>query len=342
MNTGISKIIGERYEIVALLGEGGFSRTYLANDLSQSGVQYAVKHFTFSSTKPSAVTTAKQLFQREVNILKKLNGHPHIPSFFEYVEEHQEFYLIQQYIQGNTLSEKIESRTKLEEAEVIKIVDKLINILLFVHENSIIHRDIKPDNIIIDRNDNVFLIDFGAVKEFIAHNTRLQKPGTKIYTQGYAPLEQMRGYPQFNSDIYALGMTAIEALTGLEPQALTLDSLGEVVWRDKAEVSDWLASILSKMVRYEFSLRYQSVEEVRQDLDATPPINFVKTKVIAPSVNLYQISNESTGNIILYTLMGVLSIVAILYAAGLLPEKRDNEPRRQQSLLREIVFNLDV
>jgi len=343
MNTGISKILGGRYEVVALLGEGGFSRTYLANDLRQSGVQYAVKHFTFSSTNQSEVVTAKQLFQREVTILKNLNGHPQIPKFFEYLEENQEFYLIQQYILGNTLSKEIKFRQKLEESEVIKILDKLISILLFVHRNNIIHRDIKPDNIILAQNDNLFLIDFGAVKEIIAKNTRLQQPGTQIYTQGYAPVEQMRGYPQFNSDIYALGMTAIEALTGLEPQALTLDTLGEVVWRDQADVSDWLASILSKMIRYEFSVRYQSVEEVLKDLNTTPSAqNYLITKAIASSVNPYQISSESTSNIILYALMVVLSIMAIFYAAGLVPEKKDTEQKRQQSSLLETTLSLDV
>ncbi|MBD2203923.1 serine/threonine protein kinase [Calothrix sp. FACHB-1219] len=343
MNTGISKIIGGRYEIVTLLGEGGFSKTYLANDLLQSGMHYAVKHFTFSSTKASAVNTAKNLFQREVNILQKLNGHPNIPSFFEYVEENQEFYLIQQYIQGNTLSEKIQSQQNLEESEVIQIIDKLINILEFVHENNIIHRDIKPDNIIIDKDDNLFLIDFGAVKEFIAQNTQLQKPGTQIYTQGYAPIEQMRGYPRFNSDIYALGMTAIEALTGLEPQALTLDIYGEIVWRDKAEVSDWLANILSKMVRYEFSTRYQTVIEIKRDLNPNQSAtNLVPTQAIAPSLNIYQTSNESTSNMILYTIMGVLSIVAILYAAGLLPGTRNTQPKRQQALLLETALISNV
>ncbi|BAY28861.1 serine/threonine protein kinase [Nostoc carneum NIES-2107] len=343
MNTGISKILGGRYEIVALLGEGGFSRTYLANDLFQSGVQYAVKHFTFSSSNQNEVVTAKQLFQREVTILKNLNGHPQIPKFYEYLEENQEFYLIQQYIQGNTLSKKIKSRQKLEEPEVIKILDKLINILLFVHSNNIIHRDIKPDNIIVDDHDNLFLIDFGAVKEIIVKNTRLQKPGTQIYTQGYSPVEQMRGYPQFNSDIYALGMTAIEAITGLEPQALTIDSLGEVVWRDKADVSNWLASILSKMVSYESSARYQSVTELQQafnlSLSATKLPN---TKMMAASLNPYSTSGESISNIILYLILSLLSIIAILYAAGLLPEKRDNELKKQQSLLPETALIMDV
>ncbi len=343
MNTGISKIISRRYEIVALLGEGGFSKTYLANDLFQSGVQYAVKHFTFSSTKQSEVAIAKELFQREVIILEKLNGHPQIPKFFQYVEENQEFYLIQQYIQGNTLSQEIKSRQKLKEPEVIKILDKLINILVFVHSNNVIHRDIKPDNIILDKHDNLFLIDFGAVKEFIVNNTRLQKPGTQIYTQGYAPVEQIRGFPQPNSDIYALGITIIEALTGLEPQFLPIDNLGEVIWRDKANVSDWLASILTKMVRYESQVRYQSVEEILKDLDTlSTASNSSITQVIAPPVNPYPITGESTSNIILYVLMVVLSIIAIMYAAGLLPGKKDTQPKRQQSSLIETSLSLDV
>ncbi|MBD2214247.1 serine/threonine protein kinase [Calothrix sp. FACHB-156] len=343
MNTGISKIIGGRYEIVALLGEGGFSRTYLANDLFQSGVQYAVKHFTFSSRNQNEVVIAKELFHREVTILKNLNGHPQIPKFFDYLEENQEFYLIQQYIQGNTLSKEIKSRQKLQESEVIKILDKLINILMFVHSNNIIHRDIKPDNIILDDNDNLFLIDFGSVKEIIAKNTRLQKPGTQVYTQGYAPIEQMRGYPQFNSDIYALGMTLIEAITGLEPPVLTLDSSGEVVWRNQADISNWLASILSKMVRYDFNVRYQSVTELQKDFNVSlSATKLPNTKMMAASLNPYSTSGESISNIILYLILSLLSIIAILYAAGLLPEKRDNELKKQQSLLPEKALMVDV
>ncbi|BAY12699.1 serine/threonine-protein kinase [Calothrix sp. NIES-2098] len=341
MNTKLSKIIGGRYEIVALLGEGGFSRTYLANDLFHLGVQYAVKHFTFSSTKQSEVTKAQELFQREATILNKLNGHPCIPQFFEYLEENQEFYFIQQYIQGNTLSKEIKSRQKLEEPQVIKILDKLVSILAFLHINNVIHRDIKPENIILGKDDNLFLIDFGAVKEFIAKNTRLQQPGTQIYTQGYAPVEQMRGHSLPNSDIYALGMTLIEALTGLEPQSLPIDTLGEVIWRDKADVSDWLVTILTKMVRYESQVRYQSVEEILKDLDTElTTSNSQITQAIAPPVNPYPITGESTSNIILYVLMVVLSIIAILYAAGLLPGKKDTQPQRQQSSLRSL--SLDV
>lgn len=342
MNIGISKIINRRYEIVALLGEGGFSKTYLANDLFQSGVQYAVKHFTFSSTKQSEVTKAQELFQREATILNKLNGHPCIPQFFEYLEENQEYYFIQQYIQGNTLSKEIKSRQKLEEPQVIKILDKLVSILAFLHRNNVIHRDIKPENIILGKDDNLFLIDFGAVKEFIAKNTRLQQPGTQIYTQGYAPVEQMRGHSLPNSDIYALGMTVIEALTGLEPQFLPIDNLGEVIWRDKANVSDWLAIILTKMVRYESQARYQSVEEVLRELDTVATAsNSSITQAIAPPVNSYQITGESTSNIILYMLIVVLSIIAILYAAGLIPGNKDTQPKRQQSLI-ETSVNLDI
>ncbi len=189
----------------------------------------------------------------------------------------------------------------------------------------------------------MFLIDFGAVKEFIANNTRLQKPGTQIYTQGYAPVEQMRGFPQLNSDIYALGMTVIEALTGLEPQSLPLDNLGEVAWRDKVDVSDWLANILTRMVRYESHARYQSVEEIIRELDTlSTASNSSITQVIAPPVNPYQIIGESTSNIILYVLMVALSIIAILYAAGLLPGKKDTQPKRQQSSLVETSLSLDI
>ncbi|MBD2774592.1 serine/threonine-protein kinase [Iningainema tapete] len=328
MNTGVAQIIGGRYQIIKLLGEGGFGRTYLAEDLYQLGSQYAVKHLTFSSHNPDQVIKVRELFKREVETLQKLNGHPQIPKFFAHIEENQEFYLVQEFIDGHSFSDEIKAVTKLEEIEVVHFLKDLLTILEFIHSKNIIHRDINPDNIIRRKDGKLVLIDFGAVKEVITQ-TQIQKPGTQIYTLGYAPQEQMHGYPRFNSDIYALGMTAIEALTGLEPTVLPTNQDGEVIWQDQAEVSPKLARILSKMVQDNCNLRYQSVTDVLIDIDTIA--NSSKTQVVV----LHQHSSKAANTDKFLCVLLLISIIfTIFYAAGWLPEKTETLPQQEQSFLK--------
>jgi serine/threonine-protein kinase len=142
-------------------------------------------------------------------------------------------------------------------------------VLAFVHQNNVIHRDIKPSNIMRRRCDGkLILIDFGLVK--LVNASGAVSSTIPIGTHGYVPIEQARGQPRFSSDIYAVGMTAIQALTGIDnPSKLPEDNNGEVVWRDRTQVSDWLADILIKMVRYDFRQRYQSATEALQALNPT-------------------------------------------------------------------------
>ncbi len=145
----------------------------------------------------------------------------------------------------------------------------ILKILEFVHQQNIIHRDIKPSNIIRRTSDGkLVLIDFGAVKEKInTFRPNSQGKTVPIGTPGYVPSEQAIGNPEFNSDIYALGITAIQALTGILPKQLPKNpETHEVVWRDLVQVKPQLADILDKMVRYDSCKRYQSVNEVSQAL----------------------------------------------------------------------------
>jgi CHASE2 domain-containing sensor protein/tRNA A-37 threonylcarbamoyl transferase component Bud32 len=266
------KILSGRYKIVKVLGCGGFSETYIAEDTQRPGnPRCVVKQLKPANTESKGLELARRLFSSEAQTLEKLGSHPHIPQLLAYFEQDAEFYLVQEYIIGHPLNQELPSGRAVMEDQVVAIVKELLQILVFVHENHVIHRDIKPSNIIRRDSDNkLVLIDFGAVKNISLPQTENQDqtPFTiGIGTRGYAPSEQCFGRPQYNSDIYAVGMIAIKALTGIVPHDLPRDDHEEVKWSDKAFVSHGFAKILSKMVRDDYKQRYQSASQVLADLD---------------------------------------------------------------------------
>jgi serine/threonine protein kinase len=211
------------------------------------------------------------LFNTEAEILAIVGAHPQIPQLLDYFEDGQEFYLVQEYIVGHTLSQELPPVTGAKsQSFVIAMLLEILEILSFIHQHHVIHRDIKPSNIMRRHEDNrLCLIDFGAVKLIQPQiNPGTELATVSIGTRGYSPPEQLAGHPRLSSDIYALGMIGIQAITGNFPQELPLDTqTGNVVWRDLVSVSDYLADILDKMVCYNFGDRYLSAGEVIQDLN---------------------------------------------------------------------------
>jgi len=276
-------VLRGRYKIVKNLGRGGFGETYLAEDLDRpSQPKCVVKklHAIFKSVKDLAI--AKRFFDTEAQVLYNLGDrHSQIPRLLAHFEENSEFYLVQDFVDGQDLSKEFASNKRWNESQLISFLTDILGILEFVHQQHVIHRDIKPANIIRRKQDGkMVLIDFGAVKEIqtvvnTEGNTHLT---VGIGTLGYMPLEQRGGKPRFNSDIYAVGMTAIQALTCLPPEQLPEDKeTEEVVWRGQAKVSDRLANILDKMVKVHHRDRYQSASEVLKDLDNTTNTRSAKT-----------------------------------------------------------------
>ncbi|WP_298906105.1 CHASE2 domain-containing protein [uncultured Nostoc sp.] len=280
------KVLAQRYKIVKVLGSGGFSETYIAIDTQRPGnPRCVVKQLKPASTKPEALQFARRLFNSEAQTLEKLGTHGQIPQLLAYFEEDEEFYLVQEQIIGHPLNQELPTGRAIEEVAVIKIVRDLLQTLIFVHKNNVIHRDIKPSNIIRRHSDGkLVLIDFGAVKEVSTKQLDHQEqiPFTiGIGTQGYAPSEQCFGRPHYSSDIYAVGMVGIKALTGIAPRELDRDADGEIKWSDayggklRSQVSHSLAQILSKMVLDDFKQRYQSASEALKDLEALEAFNDV-------------------------------------------------------------------
>lgn len=269
-SNGNPHILDGRYKISRILGSGGFGQTYLAQDNHRPGAPLCVvKHLKPARRDVKFLQVARRLFKTEAEILEKLGQHPQIPQLLAYFEQTQEFYLVQEYIQGHPLSDELPTDKRLPEIQVIKLLKGVLEILMFIHEHSVIHRDIKPSNIMRRELDGqLVLIDFGAVKQ-IQPQEQADKEGftVAIGTRGYAPPEQYAGHPSFSSDIYALGMIGIQALTGIATHQLPFSGeTGELNWRHLANVSEEFAQILDKMVRYHFAARYQSAAGVMEAL----------------------------------------------------------------------------
>ena len=263
------RLLNNRYKVTELLGSGGFSCTYLAEDTHRPGnPMCVVKHLQPARTDEVFLDIARRLFKTESEILDILGHHDQIPQLMAYFEESQEFYLVQEYIRGQTLQQELIPKKSIPQAEVVSSLKDLLQVLKFVHARGVIHRDIKPSNLIRRQHDRrIVLIDFGAVKQ-IQPQMQAENATVAVGTAGYAPPEQFMGHPRLNSDIYAVGMIGIQALTGTPAKNLERESTTALAWRHLAEeTSQELAEILDKMVAFDFQKRYQSVDEVLQSLD---------------------------------------------------------------------------
>ncbi len=261
-----------RYKINRVLGQGGFGQTFLAEDTKRPGHPTCVVKYLMPARQDAKfLTVARRLFETEAKILEALGQHSQIPQLLAYFEENQQFYLVEQYIEGEPLSEELRADTRMSEVQVVEMLKDVLQALAFIHKHHVIHRDIKPSNIIRSKQDGLLvLIDFGAVKQM----QETEDQTIAIGTRGYAPPEQFHGRPRPNSDIYALGMIGIQALTGISPQQLIEErnsATENVAWRHLANVGDELANILDKMVKFDFVERYQSANEALQDIEHLDP-----------------------------------------------------------------------
>ena len=268
----LGQTIGVRYKILKHLGSGGFGQTYLAEDAYiPDNALCVVKHLKPQSSDPFTLQTSRRLFDSEARILNKLGSHAQIPRLLAHFEENQEFYLVQEFVEGHDLSQEILIGQQYSEAEVIKLLWDILEVLTFVHQNHAIHRDLKPSNIMRRVQDGkLVLIDFGAVKQI---STQIMSPpgqtqrSVAIGTRGFAAPELLCGKPHWASDIYGIGMIGIQALTGVFPLDLEFDlQTGEVTWRNRAAVSPALGDILDEMTRYDYRHRYQNTIAVMQAL----------------------------------------------------------------------------
>ncbi|AFZ59994.1 tetratricopeptide repeat protein [Anabaena cylindrica FACHB-243] len=281
-----------RYQIISHLGGGGFGETYVAYDTHLPGSpQCVVKKLKPQSTNAATLEIARRLFDTEAQVLYKLGTHDRIPQLLAYFEEDAEFYLVQEFIVSHDLSQELAPGKTLNQDQVVSLLQEILEILDFVHQQKVIHRDVNPRNILRREQDHkLILIDFGAVKEI---TTQVMIPAGKtkstvaIGTPGYMPGEQAQGMPKLSSDIYALGIIAIQSITGLSPDQLEKDDdSNEIIWRNHATVTSEFADFLDKMICYDFRQRYAS---------ATVALNALQG-LTKPSSGTLALSPAATGN----------------------------------------------
>ena len=295
-----AQLLNHRYRVLRALGEGGFGRTYLAEDTHiPSQRRCVVKQLKPKSAHPEAHQLLQDRFAREAAVLEAVgSAHDQIPTLYAYFVKGSKFYLVQEWIEG----QELDAQLGWTEATTIDLLVSLLETLSYIHSKNIIHRDIKPKNIILRQADNLpCLIDFGAVKEVMS--TVLSPAGTPqkslvIGTPGFMPPEQLSGQPVFASDLYSLALTAVALITERSPAKIPTDSrTGQVLWQQYAppDISNLLLKVLTKATQPQAGDRYATAQEMLSAIAPPPkaapptatqqPAAIAKTELFIPTNN---------------------------------------------------------
>ena len=277
----MNEIMLERYQIIELLNGSPAGKSFLGEDADKSNFhKYVVKQFLPPSKDSTLLKISYNVLETEVEPLDNLaQKDDRIKNLITFFEKDKNFYLVREYIVGKTLNKEIYPGKTLSSEQTINLLLEVVEILAFIHSYGIIHRNLKPANIIRRESDGkLILTDFGAPQEAVSNVVRCSE---------YMPMEQIHGNPQFNSDIYTLGIIAIEALTGKSVNQISAQkkrkntSAEKIIWHPRSyRVNPKLAKIIDKMVHLNYQKRYQSAKEVLNDLQAInqPQLNGISRK----------------------------------------------------------------
>jgi serine/threonine protein kinase, bacterial len=289
-----STMLGDRYRIKREIGQGGFGRTYLCEDVNRFNELCVLKEFAPQVQGTAFLIKAGELFEREAGVMYRLQ-HPQIPRFREMFRSNRngvgQLFLVQDYIGGETyqqlLRQKLQQGQRFSEAEITEFLTQILPVLSYIHSLGVIHRDISPDNLIKRTMDGLpVLIDFGGVKQvainaatqYMPNNEPRHNIATRLGKVGYAPSEQMqRGIVSPQSDLYALAATSLVLLTGMEPADL-IDPQNLIWnWREHVRLTPHFASVLDRMLQLRPSDRFASAQDVLEGISSKTFNNFAPT-----------------------------------------------------------------
>jgi len=300
LSCGSKLLLRERYRAIKPLGRGGFGRTFLAVDEDKpSKPRCAIKQFFPLSQGTSSAEKAAELFNREAVRLDELGKHPQIPELLAHFQQERYQYLVQEFIEGQNLQQELAGAGAFSENQIRSLLNDLLPVLQFVHSRSVIHRDIKPPNIIRRRisqpsiiytyptlTGELVLVDFGAAKLVEG----LRETGTVIGSPEFVAPEQIRGQAVYASDLYSLGVTCIYLLTQISPFDLFDINQDAWVWRDflKVQIDPKLGIILDKMIEASLSRRYKSATDAIEDLQSHQGAGAGVPPLLAPVIPVPQ------------------------------------------------------
>lgn len=281
------RLFKDRFEIMRRLGRGGFSTTYLAQDITTvHPLPCVIKHLK-KKVKASAPKTVLELerinrrFHREARMMARLGRNDQLPRLLDHFTDNDQFYIVQEHIPGPTLSQELKRNGPKSEAEVKQFLHEMIPVIRYIHRQRLLHLDIKPSNIIRrDSDQTLVLIDFGAVRRYpeettgetteetTTENRSTTNPpsyqrgaGGAVGTIGFSPIEQLAGKPTYASDIYALGVTCLYLLTATSPLDFATSPRGQHLrWQESIRLSDHFTGILEKMLAPNAANRFQDIE----------------------------------------------------------------------------------
>lgn len=258
---GARLVLGQRFRPVKLLGQGGFGRTVLAWDEAVDPPQRCIIKQIVRSRGSREADLA------EAKRLAELGQHSQIPQLIAILDSSRDVCLVQSYIAGHNLEQSLQADGVWDELRVRSLLLDLLPVLRFIHQRGIIHRDVKPENILLSESGLPLLVDFGAART-APTATALERTGTVIGSAGYAAPEQALGKAVPASDLYSLGMTCLHLLTAVHPFDLYSVATDRWVWRDftSKPVGDALARVLDRLVARSLRSRYTSADAVMADL----------------------------------------------------------------------------
>jgi serine/threonine protein kinase len=276
-----TQLIADRYQVIEVLKKDGCLQSVLAEDTQDVRQNKCLikqviggDHLTTATLqKPKSLKSIKRQLSREAEILYKLSDSQGIPQILACFKENQNYYLVQEFIEGTALAEEFpigkRDSKRWTERKCLEMLQEVLAILDSIHQHSAIHCNLNPHNLIRrSAGGGLVLINFGAVQPLCPQSDRRKLSLTvPIGPFGYLPPEQLTNYPQPNSDLYSLGLIAIQGLTGVHPGQLKVDAYtGEIRWQEEllGPVSEDLVTILNLMVLNQYQKRYQSVAEVQQ------------------------------------------------------------------------------
>lgn len=271
------QVVHNRYRVVTLLSKGGMGAVYEALDTTL-GVRCALKEMVpYPGTSPAVLPQLREQFLQEARVLAELR-HPNLPRVTDHFEEEGSVYLVMDYVYGKRLDEIVTQKGRLSEEEVLGWARQLMEALTYCHEHGVIHRDIKPQNVVITSLGRVTLVDFGLAKllDPDAPHTRTVVRG--LGTPEYAPPEQYdakKGSTDVRTDIYSLGASLYHALSGEPPPTVTERVVDPECLvplnQHRDDISKATERAIMKAMSLRPSQRFQSIAEMHEVLLGSLP-----------------------------------------------------------------------